>query len=200
MSLWNNLPDFLINPALSVDMLKRHLRNFCVCTALKATLQRMINFISSALCRSIIDWLIDCWLICYQEKEEKEANSKKLEEFELLRNKEALLRHQLSRLRQNLTFPCTNFRHQFYHDCPYDSGQAIMFCCWFFFVFFSFSTRNFGGSSADCHQTVPHIRKWVCNLRNFVRHLRGYFLKFGSPIHENSDLILDNFPTWRRII
>jgi len=34
-----------------------------------------------------------------------------------------------------------------------------------------------------------------CNLRNCVRSLRALTLKFWGPKHENSDTILDNFPS-----
>jgi len=47
-------------------------------------------------------------VVCYYERAEKEANNKKLEDFEQMRNKEALLRDELSRLLVITTFSRTS--------------------------------------------------------------------------------------------
>ena len=53
-----------------------------------------------------------------------------------------------------------------------------------------FSARYLGGPSADCHKTIPHVRKWVQ-----LEKSGSIPLESGEQEYENLDPILDNFPT-----
>ena len=58
-----------------------------------------------------------------------------------------------------------------------------------------FFQRNLGGPWAEIAIKITHMLGSECNFRNWIRNLGPLALNFGAQKHENSDPILDNFPT-----